>query len=134
MHIPVIVHKDKNSDYGVIVPDFPGVFSGGSTLEDALANVQEALTLRFCDGETCIIPQISSLESILASPDLEGGAVLLLDIDPAPFAGDAPAFSHLPLPLTLRDRIDELANARGISAAALVAEALTVFLTHQEKA
>lgn len=133
MRIPVIVHKDKNSDYGVIVPDFPGVFSGGATLDEALANVQEALALRFCDGEICVIPQISSLESVLESPDLEGGVALMLEIDPAPLGGETPAFSHLPLPLTLRDRIDEVANARGISAAALVAEALTVFLAHQKK-
>lgn len=133
MRIPVIIHKDKDSDYGVIVPDFPGVFSGGATLDDALANVQEALALRFCDGEICIIPHISSLEAVLASPDMAGGAALMLDIDPASFAGDAPAFSHLPLPQRLRDRIEELADARGISASTLIAEALTALLAHPEK-
>ena len=33
MRYPVIVHKDGGSDYGVTVPDFPGVFSGGETLD-----------------------------------------------------------------------------------------------------
>jgi predicted RNase H-like HicB family nuclease len=42
MLYPVIIHKDESTDYGVIVPDFPGVFSGGNTLEEALANVQDA--------------------------------------------------------------------------------------------
>ena len=36
MRYPVIVHKDEGSDYGVTVPDFPGVFSGGETLGEAL--------------------------------------------------------------------------------------------------
>jgi predicted RNase H-like HicB family nuclease len=43
MLYPVIIHKDQGSDYGVIVPDFPGVFSGGESLEEALKNVQEAI-------------------------------------------------------------------------------------------
>jgi len=38
MRYPVIIHKEENTDYGIVVPDFPGVFSGGSTLEEALAH------------------------------------------------------------------------------------------------
>ena len=29
------LHKDKNSDYGVSFPDFPGCVTGGKTLEEA---------------------------------------------------------------------------------------------------
>ena len=36
MLYPVVVHKDSNSDYGVSVPDLPGCFSAGSTLDEAL--------------------------------------------------------------------------------------------------
>lgn len=32
------------------VPDFPGVFSGGETLDEALANVQDAIET-FYEGE-----------------------------------------------------------------------------------
>lgn len=27
MQYPIFIHKDKDSDYGVIVPDLPGCFS-----------------------------------------------------------------------------------------------------------
>ncbi|MCP4151812.1 MAG: hypothetical protein GY757_28975, partial [bacterium] len=27
MNYPVVIHKDKESDYGVTVPDLPGCFS-----------------------------------------------------------------------------------------------------------
>ena len=41
MRYPVIVHKDAGTDYGLTVPDFPGVFSGGSTLDEALVRSEE---------------------------------------------------------------------------------------------
>ncbi len=40
---PVIVHKDAKSAFGVIVPDLPGCFTAGATLDEALRNVQEAV-------------------------------------------------------------------------------------------
>ena len=36
MRYPVVVHKDPNSDYGVTVPDLPGCFSAGETMDEAL--------------------------------------------------------------------------------------------------
>ena len=43
MRYPVVIHKDKSSDYGVTVPDLPGCFSAGETMEDAMTNVVEAI-------------------------------------------------------------------------------------------
>ena len=42
MKYRVVIHKDENSDYGVTFPDMPGCFSAGETIEQALANAQEA--------------------------------------------------------------------------------------------
>src|SRR5258707_15842151 len=39
------LHKDKNSDYGVSFPDFPGCVTAGKTLEEARKLAVEALTL-----------------------------------------------------------------------------------------
>ena len=36
MFIPVAIHKDEGSVFGVSVPDVPGCFSYGDTVEDAL--------------------------------------------------------------------------------------------------
>ena len=46
MRYPVIVHKDPESDYGVTVPDLPGCFSAGETLDAALQEVVEAIEAR----------------------------------------------------------------------------------------
>ncbi len=39
MRYPVLVHKDPESDYGVTVPDLPGCFSAGETLNEAREQV-----------------------------------------------------------------------------------------------
>ncbi|XPV75172.1 MAG: type II toxin-antitoxin system HicB family antitoxin [Desulfovibrio sp.] len=41
-----VIHKDKDSDYGVSFPDFPSCFSAGSTLEETEVMAKEALA--FC--------------------------------------------------------------------------------------
>jgi predicted RNase H-like HicB family nuclease len=43
MRYPVVTHKDPDSDYGVTVPDLPGCFSAGETLDEALNEVVEAI-------------------------------------------------------------------------------------------
>ena len=45
MNYPIVIHKDKRSDYGVTVPDLPGCFSAGGTLDEALAMAKEAIEL-----------------------------------------------------------------------------------------
>ena len=38
-----IVHKDKDSDYGVSFPDFPGCVSAGGTLQEGHKMTSKAL-------------------------------------------------------------------------------------------
>ena len=38
--------------YGVVVPDLPGCSSGGATIEEAVANTQEAVIARSAPGAT----------------------------------------------------------------------------------
>lgn len=55
MHYPVVIHKDTESDDGVTVPDLPGCFSAGETLDEALQEVVEAIECHLegllADGE-----------------------------------------------------------------------------------
>lgn len=82
MTYPVIVHKDENSIYGITVPDFPGVFSGGQTLAEALGNVQDAVDLYFEDMEQPIIPHPSTLEFVMSLDEARNGAILMVEIEP----------------------------------------------------
>ncbi len=42
MNLPIIIHKDENTGYGVTIPDLAGCFSYGDTLDEAITNAHEA--------------------------------------------------------------------------------------------
>lgn len=43
MQYVIFIHKDPDSDYGVIVPDLPGCYSAARTIEEAIQNTDEAI-------------------------------------------------------------------------------------------
>ena len=46
MLFPIAIESgDEKTAFGVVVPDLPGCFSAGDTLEEAIANVREAIAL-----------------------------------------------------------------------------------------
>ena len=66
MNYPIAIHKDPDSDYGVTVPDLPGCFSAGTTIDEAMAMAKEAIELHLesmmDDGES--VPQPSDIETL----------------------------------------------------------------------
>ena len=75
-----LLHKDADSDYGVSFPDFPGCVTAGSTLEEARKMAQEALTahIQFMMEDGDKIPEPSSLDRIVHSPECEGAIVFVV--------------------------------------------------------
>jgi predicted RNase H-like HicB family nuclease len=76
------LRKDKNSDFGVSFPDFPGCISAGSTLEEARRMAAEALAMHVAgmraDGEP--IPEPSSLDDLRGDTDMKGAVAFLTDL------------------------------------------------------
>ena len=69
--------------FGVVVPDLPGCFSAGDTLEEAYANAAEAIELRV---ETTLetggtIPAPGSLQTLHQDPDLAGWILDMVEVD-----------------------------------------------------
>lgn len=127
MLYPVIIHKEPETDYGVIIPDFPGVFSGGSTLEETLRNVQEAVETLY-EGEIEMeIPNPSSLESVLTSEDAESGAVVLVDLS-FDFLNKTTVPVNITMPSYLRTRIDRAAKERGLTRSGLIQTATREYI------
>lgn len=64
------LHKDRNSDFGVRFPDFPGCITAGKTLDEAHRMAAEALALHSAgmieDGDT--IPAPSTLDNLALDP------------------------------------------------------------------
>lgn len=75
MKLPVVLHKDPDSVYGVTIPDIPGCFSAGATVAQALDNTREALALHFeglvADGDP--LPEAKDIDAHMTNPDYQGG-------------------------------------------------------------
>ncbi|WP_419003551.1 type II toxin-antitoxin system HicB family antitoxin, partial [Bilophila wadsworthia] len=127
MRYPVIVHKDGGSDYGVTVPDFPGVFSGGETLDEALANVQDAIETFYEGEEVERLPDPSPLERVLASEDAEGGAVVLVDVN-FDFLEKKAVPVNITVPLYLRKQIDTTAKEQRLTRSAFLITAAKYYM------
>ena len=73
-----LVHKDKDSAYGVQFPDVPGCFSASDDMDHVVSNATEALSLW---AEDAVPPLPRSLEDIIAetdiAADLASGAFLI---------------------------------------------------------
>ena len=75
MNYPVVIHKDTDSDFGVTVPDLPGCFSVGRTMDDALTNAAEAIITHveglLLDREP--VPEPTKIQSHQANADYSDG-------------------------------------------------------------
>ncbi len=115
MLYPVCIHKEPGSDYGVTVPDIPGCFSAGSTYEEALSMVQDAIEFHLEtlaeDGEE--IPMGSTLEAYKNEKDYEDGIWALVNIDIAPFLGKAQKI-NVTLPGRLISKIDKAVEEKSL--------------------
>lgn len=84
MQIAIVIHKEERTDYGVTVPDIPGCFSSGSTMESAIENAKEAILFHVTglleDGEPIDFDfrEIDELKKIDRYSD---GTFVLVDVD-----------------------------------------------------
>ncbi|WP_020594136.1 type II toxin-antitoxin system HicB family antitoxin [Kiloniella laminariae] len=69
---PALIDKQKNSDFGVTFPDFPGCVTAGSTAKEALDMAHKALAghIAFMAEDGDEIPTPSAIEDI-AKEDLK---------------------------------------------------------------
>jgi len=106
-----IIHKDKDSAYGVSFPEFPGCVAAGDDLDEARRMTEEALALHIEgleeDGEA--IPAPSSLETIMEDANNRAGVAVLV---PAPETEDKILRANVTLPESLLRRIDAVADNR----------------------
>jgi predicted RNase H-like HicB family nuclease len=124
MRYPVVIHKDKTSDYGVTVPDLPGCFSAGGTLEDALSHAVEAIECHLegllLDGDE--IPPAQSVESHLKNKAYAGGTWALVTVDLSRLASKAKRI-NITLPERVLALVDEQARREGETRSGLLARA-----------
>ncbi|QWG11365.1 type II toxin-antitoxin system HicB family antitoxin [Bradyrhizobium sediminis] len=117
-----LIHKEADSHFGVSFPDFPGVATAGTTLDDARAMAEEALAFHIEglveDGEA--IPEPSSLEDVMADPDNQSGVAILVAAKT-----EAPKVVrvNVTLPGDILEQIDKYAEAHGLSRSGFLTQA-----------
>lgn len=91
MKYPIAIETgNETTAWGVVVPDLPGCFSAGDTLEDAYAMAEEsiALWINTALDEGQAIPKAKSLEEHMANPEFKGWAWGVIDVKMEDFATD----------------------------------------------
>lgn len=133
MKYPVIIHKDKNSDYGVTFPDLPGCFSAGETIEEALANAREAAECHIegilLDSEP--VPVAATIEKHKDNPDFKDGIWALVDVDLSKLSLKSKRI-NITMPERLLNSVDYFAKKHGETRSGLLAQAVTEYMaSHQ---
>ena len=124
MRYPIAIEPGTSSTaYGVVVPDLPGCFSAGDTLEEALAAVEEAaaawIDAALDAGEA--IPPPSSLDALRDNPDYRDWAFGVVTVSPS-LLDDSIERVNISLPRRVVKRLDAQARAAGLTRSGLIAE------------
>ncbi|MCX7419798.1 MAG: type II toxin-antitoxin system HicB family antitoxin [Planctomycetia bacterium] len=129
MQFPVVLHKDKSSDYGVTVPDLPGCFSAGSSVDEALAMAKEAIEvyLEQLIEEGKPVPLPGRIEQHQKNSDYRGGVWAFVGVDQSTLRVTAKRI-NITLPERVLDAIDRFAEASGESRSGLLARAATEYI------
>jgi predicted RNase H-like HicB family nuclease len=134
MRYPVVIHKDPMSDYGVTVPDLPGCFSAGATMDEALASVAEAIECHLeglmLDGEP--LPTPTSVEHHVGNADFADGVWALVSVDFIKLSGKARRV-NITIPERLLSLIDEYASRHGETRSGLMTQAALEFIAEQSE-
>ena len=117
MRFPMIVYKSEGSGYGGLLPDFPGCYPMGETLDALTADVQGAVETWMEGEDAAIFPVPSSLEAVQASTDAVGRVLVLVDVNTA-FLESATERVNITVPRYALAAIDKIAKAQGLSRSA----------------
>jgi predicted RNase H-like HicB family nuclease len=124
MHFPVVIHKDDDSDFGVTIPDLPGCFSAGETIEEALDMAKDAILCHLegllIDDETIPIP--CSIETYRGHPDYRDGIFAIVDVDISAVSGETQRI-NLTMPKRVLMRLDRYVASVGGNRSAVLTEA-----------
>jgi predicted RNase H-like HicB family nuclease len=132
MFYPAALHKDPDTSYGVTVPDLPGCFSWGDTIDEAIAHATEAIECHvealLIDGEGVPLP--GTVEQHRTEPEYKEATWVLVPVDLSKVSGTSKRV-NISLPERILGRIDAFAERQGETRSGLlVAAALEYISSH----
>ncbi|MEK1893864.1 MAG: type II toxin-antitoxin system HicB family antitoxin [Rhizobium sp.] len=127
-----LIHKDAASDYGVSFPDFPGLITAGTDLDDARAMAEEALALHIEglaeEGEA--IPEPSTLEAVMADVENQDGVAILVGVKTE---AKRAVRVNITLPEDVLKAIDAFAEAQGLTRSGFLVRAAKHEIGHKRR-
>lgn len=115
---------DESHAFGVTVPDLPGCFSAGDTLDEAVEQSKEAIMLQIegllDDGEP--IPAPRTLAELQPLSDYAGRVWAVVDVDLSQL-DDVTERVNITLPRRVLHAIDEAARRSGETRSGFIARA-----------
>jgi len=125
MRYPIAIEKGGGKHaFGVVVPDLPGCFSAGDTLDEAIVNAREAIELWLEtvleDGGT--VPEPTPIDEHQKNKEFDGWIWALADIDLSRLEGKVKRV-NITIPENVLNIIDEAARREGESRSGFMARA-----------
>lgn len=124
MRYPVAIEIGTSTTaYGVVVPDLPGCFSAGDSLDEAMVNAEAAIS-EWIDAALeagDVIPAPSPLERVRRLREFKSWAIGLVSVDPAAL-DDTIERVNITLPRRVLRRLDLRAKAAGESRSGFIAK------------
>lgn len=129
MIYPVVIHKDPRSSYGVTVPDLPGCFSGGETLDEAVRNAREAIEMHLeaLHDAKQPLPPPTSMERHQGNRDFRGGMWAAVPVDTDNLRVKSVRV-NITVPERVLDTVDRFAADHGKTRSGLLVEAVTSYI------
>ena len=129
MNYPIVIHKDRNSDYGVTVPDLPGCFTAGDTIDEAVAMAKEAIELHLEglieDGD--VVPEAGRIEDYHGKRRYKGGVWAVVSVAPSSLRVAAKRI-NITMPGRILDAVDRFAKAENETRSGLLTKAATLYM------
>ncbi len=123
MRYPVAIETgDDKTAFGVVIPDLPGCFSAGDTLDEALIGAEEAAAA-WIDATLDAggaIPAPSTLDKLRNDKEFAGWTFGVITLDPAAL-DDTIERVNITLPRRVLNRLDAMARAAGESRSGFIA-------------
>ena len=131
MQFSIVIHKEPSSDYGVTVPDLPGCFSAGSSIEEAMNMAKEAITCHIegmlLDGD--VIPKPTPIEKYKNNPNYKNGFWAIVDVDLSKLSIKSKRV-NITIPENLLHSVDQFAKQHGESRSGLLTQAVTEYMVN----
>ena len=134
MKFPIAIHRDPKSDYGVTIPDLPGCFSAGTSIEEALRNAEEAVICHIegllLDGES--IPRARSIDEHIKNSQFKKATWAVIEVDLSRYANKTERF-NVTMPNIVLTQIDRAAIQQGETRSGFLATAALEHIKNIER-